>query len=110
MIATNYKAWWKRNWKSIALLIAAGVCLAVMLLPTRQAIWKGRRPPQVNKLRDLALAFHYYADAHNNALPPFAAFSKDGRPLLSWRVLILPFLEQEDLYRQFRLDEAWDSV
>src|SRR5258705_440975 len=32
-----------------------------------------------------------------------------GRALLSWRVAILPFLGQELLYREFRLDEAWDS-
>src|SRR5262249_18297703 len=31
------------------------------------------------------------------------------KPLLSWRVKILPFLEQNDLYREFRLDEPWDS-
>jgi hypothetical protein len=36
-------------------------------------------------------------------------YGKDDRPLLSWRVLILPFIEQEELYRQFRLDEPWDS-
>ena len=34
---------------------------------------------------------------------------KDGKPLLSWRVLILPYVEQEDLYKQFHLDEPWDS-
>ena len=35
--------------------------------------------------------------------------SNDGKPLLSWRVLILPFIEQQALYDQFHLDEAWDS-
>jgi hypothetical protein len=34
---------------------------------------------------------------------------KDGRPLLSWRVLVLSYLEEGDLYREFRLDEPWDS-
>ena len=34
---------------------------------------------------------------------------KDGKPLLSWRVHILPFLDQEELYNQFHLDEPWDS-
>jgi Protein of unknown function (DUF1559) len=33
----------------------------------------------------------------------------DGTPLLSWRVLILPFIEEQELYNQFRLNEAWDS-
>jgi hypothetical protein len=33
----------------------------------------------------------------------------DGKPLLSWRVLLLPFIEQDELYKQFHLDEPWDS-
>jgi RNA polymerase sigma factor (sigma-70 family) len=32
-----------------------------------------------------------------------------GKPLLSWRVALLPYLEQGALYRQFKLDEPWDS-
>src|SRR5207249_1280691 len=43
-------------------------------------------------------------------LPAHAIYSKDGKkPLLSWRVAILPFIEQDELYRQFHLDEPWDS-
>jgi hypothetical protein len=38
-----------------------------------------------------------------------ASFSKDGKPLLSWRVHLLSFLEQDNLYKQFHLDEPWDS-
>jgi hypothetical protein len=34
---------------------------------------------------------------------------QDGKALLSWRVLLLPFLGEEDLYQAFRLDEPWDS-
>jgi hypothetical protein len=40
---------------------------------------------------------------------PWAIGSKDGKPLLSWRVAILPLLGENDLYRQFKLDEPWDS-
>src|SRR5262249_32600764 len=42
-------------------------------------------------------------------MPPAVVYGKYGRPLLSWRVLILPYVEQGDLYSQFKLDEAWDS-
>jgi hypothetical protein len=42
-------------------------------------------------------------------LPPRAIFSNDGKPLPSWRVLLLPFLEGDNLYKQFNLEEAWDS-
>jgi hypothetical protein len=36
-------------------------------------------------------------------------YGEDGTPLYSWRVLILPYIEQDALYKQFRLDEPWDS-
>jgi hypothetical protein len=49
-----------------------------------------------------------YSDTHGK-LPPAVVYSKDGRPLLSWRVLILPYLEEDKLYNQFKLDEPWDS-
>ena len=45
----------------------------------------------------------------NKHFPPAAICDKDGKPLLSWRVAILPYLEQGDLYKQFHLDEPWDS-
>ncbi|MFT3881949.1 MAG: DUF1559 domain-containing protein [Gemmatales bacterium] len=60
-----------------------------------------------NKMKQVALAFHNYAQAYQNL--PRNICDKDGKPLLSWRVAILPFLEQENLYRQFKLDEPWDS-
>ena len=41
--------------------------------------------------------------------PPAAIVDKKGKPLLSWRVSILPFIEQDNLYKQFHLDEPWDS-
>lgn len=49
-----------------------------------------------------------YSKEHGR-LPPAILRDAQGKPLHSWRVLILPYLEQEDLYRQFRLDEPWDS-
>jgi hypothetical protein len=39
----------------------------------------------------------------------FATGSKDNTPLLSWRVQILPYIKQDELYKQFKLDEPWDS-
>ncbi len=48
-------------------------------------------------------------DSAKKHLPPPAICDKDGRPLLSWRVAILPYLEHNDLYKQFHLDEPWDS-
>lgn len=61
-----------------------------------------------NNLKQIGLAMHNYHDV-NGAFPPAAVCDKKGRPQLSWRVLILPYLEQEALYKQFKLDEPWDS-
>jgi prepilin-type processing-associated H-X9-DG protein len=61
-----------------------------------------------NNLKQLALAFHHYHDAHG-CYPPFAIRDANGKPLLSWRVAILPFVNDVRLYEQFRLDEPWDS-
>ena len=51
---------------------------------------------------------HNYADVHGT-MPPAVVYGDDGRPLYSWRVLILPYIEQNDLYQEFHLDEPWDS-
>ncbi len=62
-----------------------------------------------NNLKQIALAMHNYADA-NNQFPPAAVCNRKGMPQLSWRVLILPYIEQNELYKQFKLDEPWDSA
>ncbi len=67
-----------------------------------------RRAIVRRSLKMLALAFHNYHDAMNYFPAPAISDAK-GRPLLSWRVAILPYIEQDHLYRQFKLDEPWDS-
>jgi hypothetical protein len=52
---------------------------------------------------------HNFADTHHGRLPPAVVYGSDGKPLLSWRVLILPYVDQEELFKQFKLDEPWDS-
>lgn len=61
-----------------------------------------------NNLKQIALAMHNYAD-DKGSMPPAAVCDKTGKPLLSWRVLILPYIEQNELYKEFKLDEPWDS-
>jgi prepilin-type processing-associated H-X9-DG protein len=61
-----------------------------------------------NNLKQIGVGLFAFESTHK-AMPPWAACDKDGKPLLSWRVLILPYFEQTPLYRQFKLDEPWDS-
>jgi RNA polymerase sigma factor (sigma-70 family) len=67
------------------------------------------RAQSVNNLKMLALAMHNFAS--NSAETRFApaAIRKDGKPLLSWRVALLPYLDEKALYAKFHLDEPWDS-
>jgi hypothetical protein len=61
-----------------------------------------------NNLRQIGIAMTNY-DTTRNGLPRAAIYSKEDKPLLSWRVAILPYIEQVELYEQFKLDEPWDS-
>lgn len=61
-----------------------------------------------SNLEELAIAIQGYESVHRR-IPQRAIRDNDGKPLLSWRVLLLPYLGQDELYSQFRLNEAWDS-
>jgi hypothetical protein len=67
-----------------------------------------RRNAAINNLRQLGLGLLNYESA-NGHFPARAIADSDGKRLLSWRVAILPYLEQSALYDQFHLDESWDS-
>jgi hypothetical protein len=85
---------------------------AAMVAELVQGVQKIRdsanRASNANNLKQIALAMHNYHDSYGH-FPPQAVYSKDGKPLLSWRVLLLPYLEQDGVYRQFKLDEPWDG-
>jgi WD40 repeat protein/outer membrane lipoprotein-sorting protein len=59
-------------------------------------------------LRQIGLALLHYHDTQGG-FPAWASYSKDGKPLLSWRVHLLPDLGELELYNQFHLNEPWDS-
>jgi RNA polymerase sigma factor (sigma-70 family) len=61
----------------------------------------------INALKQIMLAMHNYHEATNEL--PHDITDKDGKPLLSWRVAILPYIEQQGLYMMFKRDEPWDS-
>ncbi|HEV3418374.1 MAG TPA: DUF1559 domain-containing protein, partial [Pirellulales bacterium] len=67
-----------------------------------------RGPVEIN-LKRIALAMHSYSDAQGH-FPAAAICDPQGKPLLSWRVAILPYLGQQNLYKQFQLDQTWDSL
>jgi hypothetical protein len=84
--------------------------LALLLIP---AVWKVReaaaRVQSHNNLHQIGFAMINDAETNNGRLVAPAICDKNGKPLLSWRVALLPYLEQQPLYMQFKVDEPWDS-
>jgi prepilin-type processing-associated H-X9-DG protein len=89
-------------------LVCGGVLVALLLPAVQSAREAARRAQCSNHLKQIALAFHNYHDAFGT-FPPAYIPDEDGQPKHSWRVLILPFLEQSQLYDQYNFDEPWNS-
>lgn len=83
-------------------------CLMVLVHPMFQQPTSRRRPPCKNNLKLIGLALHNYHDNHL-CFPPAYVLGPDGKPWHSWRALILPFLDQPDLAKAYRLDEPWNG-
>lgn len=96
----------------MVILILLPICLlaCIILLPMCQKIsdedWA--RTQSASNLHLLYLAMETYHDVYGR-LPPPVILGKNGEPLLSWRIAILPFVEGDESYRQFHLHEPWDS-
>lgn len=67
-----------------------------------------RRMQCTNNLKMIMLAMHNYHDQYQS-FPPAFTTDENGQPLHSWRVLLLPFMEQQELYEKIKLNEPWDS-
>ena len=68
-----------------------------------------QRKRSENNLKQLVLATHNFLDLNGGAFPARCTVDANGKPLHSWRVLLLPFIDEGELYKQIRLDEPWDS-
>ena len=66
------------------------------------------RSQSMNNIKQLALAMHNYHDTYRH-LPPAVLYGPDGKTPYSWRVALLPYLEQNELYKRYRFDEPWDG-
>lgn len=85
------------------------VFLAIaLLLPPSSGGGASPRTHCKNNLKQLALALHNYHDTYG-CFPPAYLADKNGRPMHSWRTLILPFLEFDPIYKEYRFDEPWNG-
>jgi hypothetical protein len=69
---------------------------------------KSHQMARMNQFKQISLGMLNYESAQKS-YPPAANYSPDSRPLLSWRVLILPYVGEQALYHEFKFDEPWDS-
>jgi hypothetical protein len=98
----------KREGSRLTLTLKQEQLLAMLVPAAKKLRESARTAVLMNNLKQIGLAFHSHAQ-ENKALPANASFDKQGKPLLSWRVHLLPYLGQDALYKEFKLDEAWDS-
>jgi hypothetical protein len=89
-------------------IYTTGVLVALLLPAVQAAREAARRNASLNNLKQIMLAMHNYHDV-NKSFPAHASYDAAGKPLLSWRVHLLPYMEEQQLYEQFHLDEPWDS-
>ena len=87
---------------------AAGASLFGALTEARGA---AQRMSSANNLKQIMIAMHNWADTYGGRFPPPVLYGKDGKGKVphSWRVALLPYLEQQALYDQYHFDEPWDS-
>jgi Protein of unknown function (DUF1559) len=107
-------------WSSVWLWVSVGIAVVVLLTAgTVYVIWSAMSKVQQartnvisnNNLMQMGLAAHDQAQTQNGSFlfTPDVRKDRTGKPLLSWRVALLPYIGEDGLYRQFRLDQPWDS-
>ena len=84
-----------------------GVLVGLLLPAVQSSRQAARRMVSMNNMKQIGLAMHISHDIYRKM--PGDILADDGTPLLSWRVAVLPFIEQTELYEQFKKDEPWDS-
>lgn len=92
----------------MVMVAVVGILVALLLPAVQAAREAARRNQSLNNMRTIILALLNF-DNENKSFPAQAITDESGKPLLSWRVAILPFLDEDELYQKFHLDEPWDS-
>jgi Protein of unknown function (DUF1559) len=95
-------------------LVAASICCAIVCSkslgqePAGADRDAAKQAQNTNNLKQLALGLLNYHSAQKH-FPPAAVIGPDGQTKHSWRVEILRYVQENALYKEYRLDEPWDS-
>src|SRR5262245_42706847 len=100
---------WRRFARAVLVVLILVLVVCLMLYgPVMQAREVSWRSSCKCYLKQFGLALQNYHDTYGS-FPPAFVLGPDGRPWHSWRVLILPFMECDPLYREYRFNEPWDG-
>ena len=91
-----------------SVVTAGGVAVALLLPAVASARVAGRNLTNSNNLKQMALGMLVHEQIFRRLPDPYTV-NEDGKRLHSWRVALLPYLDEKELYDQIRLDEPWDS-
>ena len=94
--------------RAMLLVIPAFALAAWVVRGVDDARRAARRSQCSGNLAFIALALHNYHEAYGH-FPPAYLVDASGRPAHSWRVLILPFMEQGPLFNAYNFEEPWDG-
>jgi hypothetical protein len=84
------------------------ILITLLLSAMPSARSAAQRNQCMNHLKQIAIALHNYHDV-NGAFPPAYVSDATGKPRHSWRVLILPYMDEQALYRKYNFNEPWDG-
>jgi type II secretory pathway pseudopilin PulG len=120
LLALSMLAWYlasfvyivHRRWMTVRHGIAVFVVLALLFLLLSPGVQSqprgGRRAACINNIHQISLALALYEQQYG-CLPPAYIADAQGKPMHSWRVLILPFMQEQTLYDRYDLSEPWDG-
>ncbi len=92
----------------LGMTACAGILVALLLPAVQAGREAARRANCGNNIRQIGLALHNYELTYKQ-LPPAYTVDASGKPLHSWRTLILPFMEQQALYNAIDLTKPWND-
>lgn len=105
---TNPRSTWASFFKVLLVIGVLVLLFCCWCLPTGGGRPAAYRVMHMNTMRQICLAIANYESA-NGHFPPAYIADEDGKPMHSWRVLILPYLENNAIYEQYDFDEPWDG-
>jgi prepilin-type processing-associated H-X9-DG protein len=102
-----WSRWRVAGW--VGCVAIAGLVIVPLAMAIGHAVRESRRQQCTALLKQIGVAFHEYHNTHSH-FPASWLAGRDGKPLLSWRVALLPYLGYRSLYERFHLFEPWDSL